>query len=324
MKPPPRSRDERPKKTKRISLERVVVTSFLVDISDVVVNALVAFFSGSVTMLAQALEGGADLLSSGLILIGMKSSKRPADKLHPYGYGRELYFWTFLSGLATFGVTAVLSFYWGLRRFLNPEPIDHLAYTYVALLFAMATNGYAVSLSYRRLLKKKKPARLWQAFKRSAMIETKTTFILDLMGTTASILGLLALGIYGLSGDMRFDGLGAMATGLILGFFALFILKDAKALLVGQAASSEIENMIKDVTLSFPQVLDVLDLRTLLIGPEQLIVHMEIHLKDGLTTDEIEFLIDKIELEIDRKVPSAKHIQIELETPDVSRSRFPR
>lgn len=107
------------KRTKSISLERVVFTSFLVDVSDVAINVTVALFSGSVTMLSQALEGGADLLSSGLILIGVKSSKRPADKRHPYGYGRELYFWTFLSGLATFGVTATLSFYLGLRRYLT-------------------------------------------------------------------------------------------------------------------------------------------------------------------------------------------------------------
>ena len=94
-------------------------------------------------MVAQALEGGADLLSSGLILIGVKMSKRPADKRHPYGYGRELYFWTFVSGLATFGVTATLSFYFGLRRFLSPEPVHHLAAAYAVLLFTVFSNGYA-------------------------------------------------------------------------------------------------------------------------------------------------------------------------------------
>lgn len=304
-------------KRKPVSLERVVLTSFLVDVSDVAVNVLVALVSGSVTMLAQALEGGADLLSSGLILIGVKSSKRPADSFHPYGYGRELYFWTFLSGLATFGVTATLSFYLGLRRFLHPEPVRHMAAAYAALLVAVLSNGYAASLSGRRLLKKNRLSSLWRVFKRSAMIETKATFILDLMGTTASVLGLVALALYGLTGELRFDGLGAMATGAILAFFSFFILRDAKALLVGRSAVPEIESKIRAATSLLPEVTEVLALRTLMIGPEQLSVSLEVHVKDGLDTDEIERLIDDIEGEIRGQVPSAKHIQVELETPEV-------
>ena len=162
---------------------------------------------------------------------------------------------------------------------------------------------------------------LWRAFQRSAMIETKSALVLDLMGTTASLLGLIALAVYGLSGDLRFDGLGAMATGLILGFFSLFILKDAKALLVGQAALPETESKIRAAALSFPPVVDVLDLRTIRMGPEQLIVSIEIHVKNGLTTDEIERLIDDIEREIRRLVPSAKHIQVELSDRRPGRSK---
>ena len=309
--------DKNKKPFKRISLEKVITTSFLVDISDVVINVVVVFLSGSVTMLSQALEGGSDLLSSGLLLIGVKLSKRSLDQKHPYGHGREIYFWTFVSGFVTFGITATLSFYWGLHRFLHPAPIRNLPLAYFALIVAAFTNGYAFSLSYRRLLGEKSLSRFWRVFLHSALIETKTALVLDLMGTVASILGLIALLIYGVTGNLRFDGIGAMAIGLSLAFFAFFILKGSKELLVGQSAPPEVEEEIKKAALSFPQVKSVLDLRTIFIGLDKLLVNMEVHLKDGLITDDIEILIDEIEEKIRKQIPTATHIQIELETPDV-------
>lgn len=305
------------KKHTQITSEKVVITSFVVDISDVLVNVLVAFLSGSVVMLSQALEGAADLIASGFLLIGVKRSKRPSDKKHPYGYGRELYFWTFLSALVTFLLTAAVSFFVGLKRFLNPEEITHLTLSFAALSLAIITNGYSMSLSFRRLLGKRPQTKIWKAFFYPALIETKTAFVLDLMGTIASILGLVALIIYKLTGDLRFDGLGAMAIGITLAILALFIIRAAKDLLVGQSASVEIEKKIIKAATSFAHVKKVLDLRTLHIGPRRLLVNIEVHLSDKLTTDEIEELIDKIEAQVKKEVPAATNIQIELETPDI-------
>jgi cation diffusion facilitator family transporter len=305
------------KKQQKIPIEKVVTTSFLVDISDVAINVFVAVISGSVVMFSQALEGGADLLASGLLLLGVRLSKRPASRKYPFGHGREVYFWTFISGLVTFGLTATLSFFFGLQRFLNPEPVKNIQLAYLALLIAIFTNGYSLSLSFRRLLGKTGMTKIIEVFRHSALIETKTVLVLDLMGTSASIFGLVALLIYGLSGDLRFDGIGAMAIGLCLAFFAFFILRGAKELLVGQSAAPEIEEKIRKAALSYVQVQKVLDLRTILFGPCRLLVNIEVHLKDELTTDEIEVLIDKIEKKIKTQVPQATHIQIELETPKV-------
>lgn len=304
------------KKGTRVPIEKVVSTSFVVDISDVLINTFVAAISGSIVMFSQALEGAADLLASGLLLIGVKRAQLPSDKKHPFGHGREVYFWTFLSGLATFGLTATLSFYLGLQRFLKPQPIENIHLAFLALIISIFSNGYSFSLSFRRLLGKRGILQIAEVFKHSALIETKTTFVLDLMGVVASILGLIALFTYGLAGDLRFDGVGAMAIGISLAFFAFIILRGAKELLVGQSASPETEEKIKKAVLAYAQVQKVLDLRTLLIGPDRLLVNLEVHLKDELTTDEIEALIDKIERKIKKEVPAARHIQIELETPE--------
>ena len=300
-----------------ITSEKVVTTSFLVDISDFSISLIVAIVTGSVVMLSQAMQGGADLLSSGLMVLGVRKSKRLPDRKHPFGYGREGYFWTFLSALTTFTVTAGLSFYLGINRFLNPQPIHNINLAILVLFVSILTNGYALSLSFRRLLGKKVYKNILQIFIHSAFIATKTAFVLDLMGTLASVLGFITLLLYKFSNNQRLDGLGAMLIGIILAFLAIFILKNAKDLLVGQSAPPQTEEKIKSTVRALPEVNKVIALRTLHIGTGTLLVDIEVNLQKDLTTDKIEALIGQIQTDIVKQVPEAKDVRVELETPEV-------
>ena len=132
---------------------------------------------------------------------------------------------------------------------------------------------------------------------------------------TASILGMIALLLYKLTGDYRFDGLGAILTGVILGILAFILLMGVVDLIIGRSASKETEAKIRTVALNTPQVSKVLALKTLHIGSEKLLVNMEVHLVRNLTTTEIEKLIHKIKEDIKNEVPEVRHIQVELETP---------
>lgn len=306
------------KKIKKISAEKAVLASLLVDISDFIINSIVALMSGSVVMTSQALQGLAGLVSSGLLVLGVKRSKLPRNRKHPYGYGKESYFWTFISTLFTFTVTAVVAFYLGWQRFFHPQPIHNLFLAYVVLIISIFTNGYAMSLSFKRLLRKKNVNKIWSILTQGALIETKTSFVLNLTGVLASILGIISLFLYQLTGDSRYDGLGAMLIAVILGILNIYLTKRAKDLLVGRSTSIETENEIKKIVESFSGVKKVIDLRTLHIGPESLMINIEINLYDKYTTaDAIELLIDDIEEKIKKKVPHAHSIQIELETPTI-------
>jgi cation diffusion facilitator family transporter len=300
-----------------ISSEKVVTISFLVDIIDVLINSLVAIVTGSVVMFSQALQGGADLLASSLLIFGVKKSKKPADRKHPFGFGREVYFWTFLSALTTFSITAGISFYIGLKRFLTPQPLQNVNLAIIVLFISILTNGYAMSLSFRRLLGKKVYKNIFKIFLHSAFIATKTAFVLDLMGTLASILGLISILLYKISGNQRLDGLGAMLIGMVLATLAVFILKSAKDLLVGQSAPPATEDRIRSAVKALSEVKKVISLRTLHIGTGTLLVDIEVNLQDGLTTDKIEILIDRIQVNILKQVPEAKEVRVELETPKV-------
>jgi cation diffusion facilitator family transporter len=291
------------------------LTSFAVDILDIVLNLTVMVLTGSAVMIAQTLQGISDLTAAGLLLIGLKRSGKPADALQPFGYGKELYFWTLLSGFIMVAITASLSFYFGWRQYVHPEPVTSLFLAIGALTIGLISNGYAFSLSARRLLGSQPLRMIVRAFLQSVHVETKTTFILDLAGTCASIFGLAALVSFGVTGDISFDGLGAMIIAVTMALLAIILLLGVRGMVVGRGASPATEAAIHQAALAVPRVDEVLDLRTMYVGPDQLLINLEIHLAHDLDTQEIERLIDQMKTNIRTAVPSADHIQIELETP---------
>lgn len=302
-------------KKRAISAKKVLVTSFLVDLLDITMNLAVAIITGSVVMLAELLQGIADLIAAGFLLIGLKRSGIPADKTYPFGHGREMYFWTLLSSVIMLAVTAGISFYFGLKRFLSPQLIDNLLFAYAALTIAIASNGYSLSLGTRRLLNGEKLTKIFHRFTHSSKVETKATFILDLIGTTSAILGLIALTTFGLTGNLRYDGLGAMIIGIALGTLSFLLLFSVRGFLIGKSAPFQVKKRITESAKSIPGVLDVLDLKTVYVGPNKLLVNIEIHIKDNVDTDSIEKIIDKVKSKIREDTPDAFHIQVEPETP---------
>src|SRR5688572_20194398 len=192
----------------RISSKRTIVTSFVVDLGDVALNVTAMIITGSVVLLAEALEGGSDLIASGLLLVGLRISNQRANKKHPFGYGKALFSWTLLSAMVMLVFGAGLSFYFGLQRFLKPEDISHIGLAYGTLCISIVTNGYGVSVSGRRLLDGRPLKELKEILIRSTHVETKNTLILDLTGSSAAVMGLISLILYQATGFKRFDGLG--------------------------------------------------------------------------------------------------------------------
>ncbi len=304
------------KQNQVIPAKKVLWVSFLVDLTDVILGVWATILSGSIVMLSEALEGAADLVSSGLLLFGLSQSRRKADVSHPFGYGKELYFWSLISALIMFSVTSTFTFYFGLQRFLNPKILDYTFFAYGVLIFAAITNGYALSLSIRRLLRGRSVKRIWQIFYSSSFIETKTAFVLDLMGTLASIFGFIALGLYAVTDNGRFDGIGAMTIGITLAVLSFLLLLAVKDFLIGKGVSLQTIEIIRKATHRNKQVKSIQDLKASHIGPEGILINIEINAEDDLSTDQLEKLIDNVKDEIRKDLPSAKQIQVELESPN--------
>ena len=303
---------KKPKVKTKISARRTVLTSLVVDTLDVVANIIVAIITGSVVMLAEAIQGVADFISVLFVFVGLKKSSKKVSKKHPIGSGKALYFWTFMATIIMFLFTSTIIFYFGFMNFLNPEAIENIALAYIVLVIFVISNGYAFSVSSRRILDGKKCKEIINVFKNSSLVETKTTLVLDFIGTLAALIGLVALLLYKFTGDMRFDGLGAMAIGICIMSLTIFLIKDLKNLLVGKSASPDIERKIRSIISDTDEVKKVLGFYTLNIGLGRILVHAEIHLENNLVTDEIEEIVRNIEKRIKKKVPEAKQIHIEI------------
>jgi cation diffusion facilitator family transporter len=298
----------------RITSKKVIFTSFAVDLVDVTLSIIVTILSGSVIMLTEVLEGLSDLVSSGFLMIGFYRSSQKEDETHPFGYGTEIYFWSLLSALIMFGLTSSLSFYFGLQRVLDPRPISNTGIAIIVLIIAAMTNGYAFVLSFLRLLRRRPVKHIARIFFRSSLVEIKTTFTLDLMGTSSALLGTIVLMVYLLTGDQRFDGIGAMIIGIVLAIFSFFLILGIRDLLIGKSASKETESKIINAALKVTEVEDILDIKTLHIGTDKLLVNLYVQMRSKLATRELEILIDKIEDSVRKEVPSAKYVQVELES----------
>ena len=303
-------------KPKKITAKKVILTSILVDASDVVLNTAVAILTGSVVMLAQLLEGVSDLLSSFLLYLGLRSSEIQPSRRHPFGQGKEIYFWSLISAFVMATLAAGLSFYFGYQRFLNPEPVKNIYLTFAVLSLGLVFNGYAFSLSFRRILGKRDIRKIFALFFQTHLVATKNAFVLDLMGTVAAIIGLISLGLYQTTGILHFDAMGAMAIGMVLAFLAVTLVAGIKNFIVGRSAPPGVEEEIRKIVLEEPEVEEVLDLKTMLVGGDNMLVNLEVHVRGSLTVDEAEVLIDRIKERLVKEVETIQHVQIELETPD--------
>lgn len=300
----------------KVSEQRVLITTFLVDLLDVALNLVVAIVTGSVVMLAEFFQGLADLTAAALLLVGYKRSRKRADKQHPFGYGKEIYFWTLISAVVMMTFTATASFYFGLMRFLEPEEIDHIWLGYATLAITLGSNLYAFSLSSGRLRKNRPITKLPQLFLNARDVTVKNALVLDLMGTSAALFGLISLLLYQFAGVKQFDGIGAMVVGVTTAVLAVVLITGLRGLLVGERAAPEIEAKIKDAAAGVRGVKEVIDLRTMQIGPDKLLVNIEVNLRDSLETDALEALTDRIKQRIRDKVSSVQFVQVELETPE--------
>jgi cation diffusion facilitator family transporter len=295
---------------KQISSAKTVWTSFLVDFGDIILNVIVMVVTGSVVMLAEAFEGLSDLVASGLLLIGLKISKRRPNKKHPFGYGKALFFWTLISAIIILVFGAGLSIYFGVQRFLHPEELQKIWLAYIALGISIVTNGYALSLSTRRLLDNEKFSRFFKIFLTTMHVETKNTFILDLTGTSSAVLGLIALLIYQLFGVQYFDAIGAILIGIVAALGSLLLVWGVKDYLIGKTASTDIENQIKQLTLEITEVNKVMSLDTMYIGSERLLVHLDIDVNLHKNQNLAE-IVEKIKQTVQKEIKIVYSIQIE-------------
>jgi cation diffusion facilitator family transporter len=275
-----------------------------------VTKGIAASITGSSAMLSEAVHSLVDTGNEILLLYGLKRAEKPPDKKHPYGYGRELYFWSFVVALLIFAVGAGVSAYEGVVHIRHPEPIAQVWINFVVLGLAGIFEGVSWWFGWKAFSRVRRSRPIWDAFVAS---KDPTTFMV-LFEDTAALLGILIAAIATfLSWKLDrpwIDGAGSIMIGLVLAIVAVLLARESKELLIGERASPELSAAVRQTASEDPCVRQVVDLTTSQMGPDQVIATISIEIDEDLRVPEVERLIARIEEAIRSRFPQLFRIFI--------------
>ncbi len=279
-----------------------------------VAKFIAASITGSSAMLSEAIHSVVDTGNQGLLLYGIKRSMRPADKRHPFGYGMEIYFWAFVVAIMIFAVGSGVSIYEGIHKLSNPSEISSPYINYIVLSLAMIFEGAAWWIAFKEFGKVKGNFGMMEAVQRSK----DPTIFTVLFEDTAAMLGLMVafIGIWMSTslGIAWADGAASLMIGLILGGTAIVLAYETKGLLIGEAASQSLVNTIHSVIDKRKSVLYVNELRTMHMGPNDVLLALSLDFEDEIKAGEVERIIGEIEREIKSLNSEIQHIFIEIQS----------
>lgn len=263
-----------------------------------VAKFIAAAVSGSSSMLSEGVHSLVDSGNQILLLHGQARAKRPPDAYHPFGYGRELYFWAFVVAILIFAVGAGVSIYEGWTHISDPEDLRDPTINYVVLAIAFLLEGTSWLIAVRAFNTSRGKASWWQAIRRS---KDPAGFIV-LFEDSAAMLGLIIAGVGVWAshqfGDARIDGAASIAIGLILATVAILLAREAKGLLIGESADPALIDTIWDILESRPEIVAINHVRTVHTAPDSVFVAISADFEDRITMGDGETLIEAIEAEL--------------------------
>jgi cation diffusion facilitator family transporter len=293
-----------------------VVKSLVVNVVIAAAKGVAAAITGSGAMLAETLHSFADCGNQLLLLVGIKQSGRTPDPRHPLGYGRAMYFYSFVVALLLFTGGGVFSIYEGVHKLKHPEPVGDIGIALGILLFSILLEGWSTLGNLKVMKERRGDMGLFRYLR-----ESKDSDLVVIFGeNSAAVLGLMLAGIALVlakqTGDGRWDAAGSLAIGLVLVGVAIFLAREITSLLLGESADPKLHKEIKHLALDDPNVDDVLRLLTIQQGPNEIVVAMKLNFLQGLATNQLVDAINAFEVQLKQRVPEVRWSFIEPDLVD--------
>jgi cation diffusion facilitator family transporter len=295
--------------------KKVIYAAIVANLAIAICKYAAAAFTGSSAMLAEAFHSTADSGNELLLLVGMKRSSRPPDELHPYGHGKALYFYSLLVAVYIFGVGGGLAVFHGITHLRNPQIPDHPGWNYAVLVLAAAFEFYSWRISYGELRAQKDPDEsTWDEIIGSKDPTIFTVFLEDSAGLIGACLAFLGIFLGRLLQNPYLDPAASIVIGILLAGVAIFLGRESGALLIGERTNRARVRRVKQIILSDSAVENVGDLLTMQLGPNQVLLTVNIQFRRNLDLQQLESAIERIENRIREKEPMIERIFIEAES----------
>ena len=297
---------------------RAIVAALVANAGIAVAKFVGFLVTGSSSMLAESVHSVADTANQGLLLIGGKRAARAATPEHPFGYGRDRYFYSFIVALMLFTLGSVFAIYEGIHKIEHPEPLTSPLVAVIILVVAIALESY----SFRTAVHESRPLKgngsWWQFIRQAKVPELPVVLLEDTGALIGLVFALAGVGLSVLTGEPVWDGIGTLCIGALLGVIAIILIVEMKSLLIGEGATPPVLSTIVRKLEEGEHVERVIHIKTQYLGPEELLVAAKIALAPGLPVEAVARAIDEAEARVREAVPEARVIYLE---PDLDRSR---
>lgn len=276
-----------------------------------VVKGIAAFLTGSGAMLAETIHSAADCANQALLLLGLHRAKQAPSESHPLGYGRALYFWSFIVALLLFSVGGLFSVYEGVHKLLHPEPLGRVWIGIVILSFSVVVEGWALTQAISEIEKRRGKRSLWAYLRVSKDSDLVVVFGEDAAAILGLSAALVALLFAQFTGKPMWDALGSLAVGIVLIAVAAFLSVKVKSLLIGESADPDIVDAVQrvaaiDARLGYPH-----EIVTLQQGPSEVLVAFKIDCAPGMPAFELSTAINDFEKRLRKERPEVRWIFVE-------------
>ncbi len=278
----------------------------------IAISKLVVYFlTRSSSMLSEAIHSAADTGNQVLLLVGLKRSRKPEDPVHPFGYSKEKFFWSFLVAIQLFALGGLYSIIEGVEKILHPHPIERPALAVGLLLFAMMAEGFSFSRARRAIMKEKRGLPVFKFLRKTAKTELMVVYLEDLAALLGLSFALLAVVLSHFTANPVFDGAGSLLIGILLVWVALFLGREMHSLIVGEAAPQEVLEFAKKAFESQPGVERVIYLKSMVLGDNHILLAGKVGFNPETSMEAVSQAIDMAEEEIRRRYPQVKRIFME-------------
>lgn len=268
-------------------------------------KGVAAFFTGSGAMLAETVHSLADCGNQLLLMLGMKQARRAPSADYPLGYGKAIYFWSFLVALMLFSVGGMYSIYEGVHKLQHPEPLRQWWWAVAVLVFGIVAEGMSMRACLQEVKKARGDRSLWQWFRESRQAELVVIFGEDLAALAGLVLALLAVVLSVVTGDPIWDAIGTLAIGLLLVVVAIFVAVEVKALLIGQSMDPDREQEVRAFIAARPEVAGVISLITLQLGND-VMLSVQAEMAPADSADALIEAINRVERAVKQRFPEVR------------------
>ncbi len=293
----------------------VVVVALAANLGIAAAKFVAAAWTGSSAMLAEAVHSLVDTGNQALLLLGIRRAERPADAIHPFGYAKELYFWGFVVAVLLFSLGAGVAIYEGVQKLIDPRPVtDHLV-NYAVLAIAFVLEALSAAKAVGEFNRRRGTAPALTALRASKDPALFTVLLEDIAALTGIVIAAIGIAITDLTGSSTADGYASILIGLLLGAVAAFMSIEIRSLIVGESASPGVRRDIQEAVVAEigpgRPIRAVNEIRTMHLGPSDILVVASVDFDDAVTAAEIEAAVARIEATIHTHTPAVRHIFIE-------------